>query len=142
VQRATWEEDIRTHGEPAGGRDPIVQHVTKLDVWKVSYQLGLDVYKASQSWPREELFGLTNQARRAATSIAANIAEGHGRYSNSECRRFGQIAHGSLCELDTHLRFAHDLGYLPADHWKDLHQALLKARQLLTAFIRHLDIRS
>ena len=118
-----------------------MQDVSELKVWQVAYQLGLDVYTASQSWPREELFGLTSQVRRAATSVPANIAEGHGRFSNNDFRRFCQIAHGSLCELDTHLRFARDLGYLPAEHWSDLHHNLLKTRQLLTAFIRHLETR-
>jgi four helix bundle protein len=119
-----------------------MQDITDLKVWQVAYQLGLDVYHASQSWPREELFGLTSQARRAATSVPANIAEGHGRYSPTDFRRFCQIAHGSLCELDTHLRFARDLNYLPPEQWNSLHQSVLKARQLLTAFIRHLESRS
>ena len=65
-----------------------------------------------KGFPRDELFGLTSQIRRAAASVPANIAEGYGRYSKKETIRFLNIANGSLVELDTHLELARRAGYL------------------------------
>jgi four helix bundle protein len=69
------------------------------------------VYRASQTWPREELYGLTNQVRRAAVSIPANIAEGHGRRGATEMVHFLSMADGSLKEVETHLLIGQRLGY-------------------------------
>ena len=84
-----------------------------LVVWQRAMQLCRAIYSATASFPREERFGLTSQMRRAAVSIASNIAEGQGRLSASEFRRFLGIARGSLRELETQLLIATDLGYLP-----------------------------
>jgi len=81
-------------------------------VWQKSMDLVVDAYKASQRWPKEEAYGLTNQMRRAAVSIPANIAEGQGRESMKEFLRFLIIATGSLYELETHLLIATHLNYL------------------------------
>lgn len=104
-------------------------------MWQVSFQLTVDVYRATKTWPKEELFGLTSQARRAASSIPANIAEGYGRFSDPELRRFCLIAHGSLCELDTHLRLGRELGYIPPPAFDALHARLTDAKRLLMAFL-------
>jgi len=72
----------------------------KLKVWEKSHQLTLGVYKATRSFPKEELYGLTIQTRRASVSIPANIAEGCGRGSDAELARFFQIAMGSASELE------------------------------------------
>jgi four helix bundle protein len=69
------------------------------------------VYLESKRWPPEEQFGLTSQVRRAAVSIPANIAEGKGRFGAKELLHHLSIAHGSLCEVETHLFVAQDLGY-------------------------------
>lgn len=81
-------------------------------VWQKSMDLVVDAYKASQRWPKEEAYGLTNQMRRAAVSIPANIAEGQGRESMKEFLRFLIITTGSLYELETHLLIATHLNYL------------------------------
>src|ERR1043165_8987316 len=84
-----------------------------LRVWQAAITIASDCYTTVKRFPREELFGLTSQIRRAAASVPANIAEGYGRYSKRETIRFLNIANGSLVELDTHLELARRAGYLP-----------------------------
>jgi four helix bundle protein len=83
-----------------------------LQVWKKSHNVALDLYRVSQSFPREELYGMTSQIRRAAISIGANLAEGCGRQTSAELARFVKIAMGSASELDYHLLVCRDLGLL------------------------------
>src|SRR5215472_6661494 len=84
----------------------------RLKVWERSHRLTLQVYVHTRSFPKDELYGLTAQIRRAAASIGANIAEGCGRRGDAELGRFLQIAMGSACELEYHLLLARDLGIL------------------------------
>ena len=84
----------------------------KQKVWQKSHRLTLDIYKATANFPREELYGLTNQLRRSCASIPANIAEGCGRNSDADFSRFLQIAMGSATELEYHLLLSHDLGII------------------------------
>jgi len=86
----------------------------KLSVWQKSYQLTLKMYRLTGSFPKEEVFGITSQMRRAAASIPANIAEGSGRGGDQELRRFCQIALGSANELEFFAMLSRDLGYLDA----------------------------
>ena len=74
-------------------------------------QLTVAVYKLTQGFPREELYGLTSQIRRSAVSLPSNIAEGHGRLNTAEFRQFLGVARGSNCELQTQLEIARALGY-------------------------------
>ena len=82
----------------------------QLKVWQRSHQITLAVYSLTKSFPKEELYGLTSQIRRAASSIPANLAEGCGRDSDAELKRFLDIAHGSAAVLDYHLLLASELG--------------------------------
>lgn len=84
----------------------------KLDVWQQSMMLVKAIYAASSTFPVQEMYGLTNQMRRAAVSIPANIAEGAARSGDKEYLHFLSIARGSLSELDTHIQIAVMLGYL------------------------------
>jgi len=81
-----------------------------LVAWQQAMDLAVDVYKLTKDWPREELYGLTSQARRAATSVAANIAEGYGRDNLGSYLQFLRIAQGSLKELETHVMIAERIG--------------------------------
>ncbi|MBT8240280.1 MAG: four helix bundle protein [Acidimicrobiia bacterium] len=83
---------------------------TKLAVTTKARQLALDVYRATEPFPKREQFGLTSQLRRAAVSIGANLAEGSGRYTNRDFGRFVGIARGSASELEFLLGIANDLG--------------------------------
>jgi len=84
----------------------------KLEAWKVSRALVKDVYLLTQKFPREEMFGLVSQMRRAAVSIPSNIAEGAARTGDREFAQFLNVARGSLSELETQLLIASDLGYI------------------------------
>jgi len=92
----------------------------KYDVWKLGHQVSLDMYKLSQSFPKEEIYGITSQMRRAAYSIPSNIAEGCGRESDAEFRRFLIISQGSASELEYFTILAKDLGYLEQTVYSNL----------------------
>ena len=82
-----------------------------LVVWQKAYALVKEVYRMTLDFPQYEIYGLTQQMRRAAVGIPSNIAEGYGRQSAKEYRQFLSIAYGSLCELETQYLLSHDLGY-------------------------------
>ncbi len=82
-----------------------------LIVWQKSYELVLEFYKMTKNFPKEEMYGLSQQIRRSVVSIPSNIAEGYGRQYNKEYKQFLSIAYGSLCELETQYLLALDLDY-------------------------------
>jgi four helix bundle protein len=98
----------------------------------------LEVYRVTRAFPREELYGLTSQLRRAASSVPANIAEGCGRNGDAELARFLAIALGSANELDYHLLLARDLGYLPPTYHEQLTFEAEGVSKMLSAFIDQL----
>jgi four helix bundle protein len=110
----------------------------KLKVWERGHRLTLEVYAATGSFPRDELFGLTSQLRRAAASIPANIAEGCGRNGDAELARFMDIAMGSANELSYHLILARDLHYLPPDRYERLSVEAEEIRSMLASFVSRL----
>jgi four helix bundle protein len=107
-------------------------------VWQQAMDLAVDVYTATRSWPKEELYGLTSQARRAATSIPANIAEGYGRETRAFYGHFLKVAQGSLKELETHLLIAQRIGIGSAGELDGLLAASESVGKLLRLLIRKL----
>jgi four helix bundle protein len=107
----------------------------ELKVWHKSYELELAIYEASRSFPREEMYGLTSQLRRAAVSIGANIAEGCGRRSDGELVRFLQIARGSASEVEHHLLLARDLKFLQAATHQGIEKRLQEVQRMLTSLV-------
>ncbi|HWS54934.1 MAG TPA: four helix bundle protein [Pyrinomonadaceae bacterium] len=105
-------------------------------VWEKSHGLALSVYRATGAFPRDELFGLTSQLRRACASIPANIAEGCGRGSNKDFARFLQIAMGSASELEYHLVLARDLNILRAPDFAELTARTTEVKRMLTALLQ------
>jgi len=105
----------------------VIRSYADLEVWKKALDLVIATYDATGEFPRDEMFGLTAQLRRAAVSIPSNIAEGQSRRSSAEFRRHLSIALGSLAELETQLVIAERLGYLPPD---DRNRLLDEASQL------------
>jgi four helix bundle protein len=112
-----------------------VENHKDLDVWKEAIELVLDIYEITKSFPKEEVYGLTSQIRRATVSIPSNIAEGAARSSKKEFLKFLYIALGSLSELETELIIAHRLGYF---HRNDIFKKLEIVKKLLLGLIKSL----
>ncbi|HEX2182971.1 MAG TPA: four helix bundle protein [Rubrobacteraceae bacterium] len=110
----------------------------KLEVWKRGHRLTLDVYGVTRAFPREELYGITSQMRRASAAISANVAEGCGRASNADLARFLQIAFGSASELENHPLLARDLLFLQPTDYKRLSKEVIEIQLMLASFIRSL----
>ena len=106
----------------------------KLGIWQRSHQLTLDVYRASKVFPKDELFGLTSQIRRAASSIPTNIAEGCGRASNKDYAHFLQIAIGSASEVEYELLLAHDLEYINDESFNKLTSETIAIRKMIIKY--------
>jgi four helix bundle protein len=110
-----------------------------LVVWTKAHRLTLVVYQRTRAFPKEEMFGLTSQLRRASASIGANIAEGCGRRSDAEMKRFLQIARGSASEVEYHLLLAKDLQFLAADEFNDLEAKVLEIQRMLASLVQRLQ---
>jgi four helix bundle protein len=110
----------------------------KLKVWQKAYDLTLKIYKITTNFPKEELFGLTSQIRRSASSIAANIAEGCGRGGDVDFARFLQMAMGSASELEYHLLLSRGLNYLDQSDYEDLNKQLIDVKRMLATLIKKL----
>jgi four helix bundle protein len=115
-----------------------VKDFRKLEIWQRSHSLALSIYGATRAFPKDELFGLTSQLRRAATSVPTNIAEGCGRDSDPELKRFLDIAHGSASELDSLLILSCDLGFLSREMHVPLAEELTQIKRMVGAFSRQL----
>ncbi len=110
----------------------------ELRVWAKAHELTLVIYQKTRGFPKEEMYGLTSQLRRAAVSVGANIAEGCGRRSDGEMKRFLQIARGSANEVEYHLLLAKDLRFLPTDEFNDLEVKVLEIQRMLASFVQRL----
>jgi four helix bundle protein len=115
-----------------------VKDFRELKVWQRSHALTLAVYRLTKGFPKDELFGLTSQMRRASVSIPSNIAEGCGRDGDAELKRFLNIALGSACELDYHILLATELGYIDASEARILGPEVLEIRRMLGTFVQRL----
>jgi four helix bundle protein len=114
----------------------------ELKIWQRSHRLTLDVYRVTQPFPKDEIYGLTSQMRRASASIPANIAEGCGRQGDLELARFFQMAMGSACELEYHLLLAFDLNLLKESEYKPISIEVTEIQKMLASFIMKLRARS
>lgn len=119
-----------------------MQDFKTFKVWQKAHSLALVIYKSTDHFPSNELYGLTSQMRRACTSITANIAEGCGREGRSEFARFLQIAMGSAYELECHLLLARDLNYIKNEDYENLNSEINEVRKMLTALIKKLQAAS
>lgn len=110
-----------------------------LDVWKRAVKFSVQIYKVTDAFPRDERFGLTSQLRRAAVSIAANIAEGAARKSKKEFANFLSISQGSASEVETEIIIARELGYFNDEAFQILCSDLDEMGRMITGLHRHCE---
>ena len=108
---------------------------TDLIVWQKGHQLVLDLYKTTNDFPREELFGLTSQMRRCVVSITSNIAEGFGRKSYKEKINFFFVSKGSLVELQIQLIISKDIGFLDENKFNIIYNQSVEVHKILNSLI-------
>ncbi|MGH2646452.1 MAG: four helix bundle protein [Ginsengibacter sp.] len=110
-----------------------------LIVWQKSMSLVTEIYFSTQKFPSSETYGLTSQIRRSAISVPANIAEGYGRNSTGDYKRFLQIAVGSLFELQTQLEIASNLNYLAKDNYEAFLERTNELDRMLFSLIKKIN---
>jgi four helix bundle protein len=116
-----------------------IKNFYNLDAWVRSHRFVLEIYNLTKTFPQEELYGVTSQLRRAAASIAANIAEGFNRYHFNDKIRFYYNARGSISEAQNFLFLAKDLGFFPVDKFKGLFNDSEEINKLINGLIRSIE---
>lgn len=108
-------------------------------VWQNAHELVLKVYKMTNNFPKEEIYGLTSQIRRASSSVPTNIAEGCGRNTDGDLYRFLCISMGSASELEYLLLLCHDLEYIDKEKYNSCNLDLLTLKKMLNALIQKIN---
>ena len=111
----------------------------KLEAWKLSMDLVIEVYRATDSLTNQGMYGLTNQIRRAAVSVPSNIAEGAARQTKKEFANYLHIAQGSLSELDTQVELAGRLGLVDDRVQTSLNEKMERIDKMISGLIRHVS---
>lgn len=109
-----------------------------LKIWKDAATFAVEIYKITQDFPKEEVYGLTNQLRRASVSISSNIAEGSKRTTKKDFNSFLAIAHGSGAEVESQLFISRELGYISAKEYEQITQRLDSIMKMVAAFSKSL----
>ncbi|WP_304198666.1 four helix bundle protein [Flavobacterium alvei] len=112
---------------------------SNLEVWKLSHQLTIEVYKITQVFPKSEQFGLVSQVRRSASSVPTNIIEGQARQYKKEFIQFLYISKGSLEETNYHLFLAKDLGYISLADYNLLNEMCTRIKMMLYKLIKSIQ---
>ena len=107
-----------------------------LDAWKKGHELVVATYQITKQFPKEELFGITNQMRRCAVSITSNIAEGFSRQSYKEKVQFYSIALGSVTELQNQFLISKDVGYISSEQFSEFENQLVTVHKIISGLIR------
>jgi four helix bundle protein len=116
----------------------IMRDFRKVKAWEKAHELTIHIYQISRKFPDHEKYGLSSQIRRASASIPMNIAEGCGRGSVIELRRFMEIAMGSASEVEYQLLLARDLQYLESQIYAELSNRVTEIKRMLSAFVKKL----
>jgi four helix bundle protein len=132
----------QSEAQDSNGQSGIAQRrgFQDLVAWQKAMALVTAVYRATGDWPREELYGLISQVRRAAVSVPSNLAEGHGRTGPREFGHHVSIAYGSLCELETQILIAEQLGYTNVNTTGTLLAQITEVRRLIRGLLRSLRL--
>jgi four helix bundle protein len=120
--------------------EPLMRNFRQLDVWKKAHELTLEVYRLTSDFPNQERYGLTSQLQRASVSIGANLAEGCGRETDADFKRFVQMACGCACEVEYHLLLADDLSLLSDQVHIRLNENVNEIKRMLVGLTRYLDV--
>ena len=115
-----------------------MKNFKNLKVWQKGIELVVKVYRYSQKFPQEEIYGLTSQMRRSAISIPSNIAEGSGRSSDKDFNRFLDISLGSSFELETQIIIAHKLDFLSENEFEELNNMVREEQMMITGLQKSL----
>lgn len=107
-----------------------------LEAWKQAHVLAVEVYRLTKKFPREEMFGIVNQMRRAAVSVTSNLAEGFSRQSLKEKIQFYSIAQGSLTELQSQLLISQDVGFLYLKDYDSIEPQTIHTHKLISGLLR------
>lgn len=110
-----------------------------LEAWKLAIRLTKFIYRASEKFPADERFGLTSQIRRAAVSVASNIAEGWGRGTTSDYARFLRMARGSIFEVETQIVIARELGFIGDEVFNPVDELLRDTGRVLAGLLRSIE---
>lgn len=113
-----------------------IKHFTHLDTWQKNHDLVLKVYRLTKKFPKDELFGLVSQIRRAVCSITGNIVEGYGRYHYNDKIRFYVMARGSSSEVQDYLIIAKDLGYISEGEFNQIKVISFEGYKLICGLIQ------
>jgi four helix bundle protein len=116
-----------------------VQSYRELICWQKGIELITEIYSLTQKFPKEEIYGLTSQIRRAAVSIPSNIAEGQGRFSRGEFKQFLGHARGSVFELESQILIARNLGYISQEKAQCLLTRIAEVGRILNGLLKSLD---
>lgn len=115
-----------------------IKNFTDLLVWQKAHLIVLEIYAITKEFPREEVFGITNQMRRCAVSITSNIAEGFSRRTNKDKTQFYFISQGSLTELQNQLIISKDINYINTEKYSLLNEEIIIVQKMLSSLIRSL----
>ena len=116
-----------------------IKNYQELNIWKRSVEIAIEIYNISKNFPKEELYGLTSQIRRASVSISSNIAEGFNRYHNKEFRQFLYISLGSCAEVETQLFIAQRLNYVDQEKSSKLIKELGEIGKMINSLIKKIN---
>ncbi len=128
-----------TRGQGFKGSSEMLKNYKDLKVWQKSYELCLEIYRITAKFPKEELYGLTSQIRRSVVSIPSNIAEGYGRKTTLDYISMLYISYGSVCELETQILLAGDLGLIEKGVLGRLKNDIAEIERMLKALIKSLE---
>ena len=117
-----------------------IQSFTDLIVWQKGHELVLEVYRMTKKFPKEELFALVSQIRRAVVSVTSNIAEGFGRTSKKEKLHFYSFAYGSLLEVRNQLFVAKDLNYIAENEFIQVSDCAIEISKMLQGLMKKINL--
>ncbi len=128
-----------SRGQGFTGSSEMLKNYKELNVWQKSYEFCLKVYGITAKFPNEERYGLSSQIRRSAVSISSNIAEGYGRKTTLDYIRMLYISYGSVCELETQILLAGDLGFIEIGELGTAKKDIAEIERMLKALIKSLE---